>query len=51
MFLMYTAGEEPPSASDVYIRYGYYYGKEHWEEIGKIVDQLTGIRDGEGQYP
>jgi len=51
MFLMYTAGEEPPAASDVYIRYGYYYGKEHWDELEKIVNQLDGIRDQEGQYP
>lgn len=51
IFLMNTGGDEAPAASDVYIRYGYYYGKEHWNEIGKIVDQLEGIRDSEGQYP
>jgi hypothetical protein len=51
VFLLHTGGEEPPSAKDVYIRYGYYYGKEHWEEIGNIVSKLDSQRDENGQYP
>jgi len=51
LFLLYTAGDEEPAAGDVYIRYGYYYGKEHWGEIEKIVNRLESIRNEEGQYP
>lgn len=51
LFLLHTGGKDPPSASDVYIRYGYYYGKEHWGEIEQIVSKLNSYQDEYGQYP
>jgi len=51
VFLVYTAGEEAPSPKDHYLRYGYYYGKEHSEELDRIIQALEGVRNSEGQYP
>jgi hypothetical protein len=51
IFLMATDGEEAPAPSDVYIRYGYYYGLEHFDEIEPIILALKSIKNSEGQYP
>jgi len=49
--LRFTDGEEPPATTDEYIRYGYYYGKEHWTEIAPITEALEGLRQQDGEYP
>ena len=49
--LRFTDGEETPGADDRYVRYGYYYGKEHWNDIGPIVSALEGARQQNGEYP
>ncbi len=49
--LRFTDGNEAPAGTDKYIRYGYYYGKEHWADIGPIVDALEGLRQQDGEYP
>jgi hypothetical protein len=51
VLLYATNGEEPPAPEDEYIRYGYYYGKEHLETIQPIIDALAGEKERDGQYP
>ena len=51
IMLYFTDGQETPAPGDEYIRYGYYYGKEHIDEIQPIIDALAGEKEREGQYP
>lgn len=51
IFLLATEGQEPPAPADVYVRYGYYYGLEHWDDLEPIILGLKSIKNGEGQYP
>jgi hypothetical protein len=51
VYLEFTNGEETPSLSDRYIKYGYYYALEHWDSLGPIVDALEGQKRANGQYP
>ncbi|MCH7471791.1 hypothetical protein IIA79_02435 [bacterium] len=49
--LVFTDGAEPPATSDVYVRYGYYFGKEHMDDLQPIIDALRWSKENEGQYP
>jgi hypothetical protein len=49
--LEYTGGEQPPAREDIYLRYGYYYGKEHWHEFEPIIEALEVEKFNEKEYP
>lgn len=49
--LFATDGEEIPAPDDKYIRYGYYFGKEHMGDIQPAIDFLEQVKDAEGRYP
>jgi hypothetical protein len=40
-----------PVHDDVYVRYGYYYGLEHMDELKPVIDALEAIRQQDGEYP
>ena len=40
-----------PVDGDDYLRYGYWYGKDHWSVLKPIVDGLEELRKQNGQYP
>jgi len=49
--LVSTNGEEEQGAKDIYIHYGYYYGKENWSEFKPIIEALSAAKQQNGQYP
>jgi len=51
VLLQFTDGAEPAESSDVYVRYGYYYGKEHLSDLQEIIDALEQVKRHDGQYP
>lgn len=51
IFLLIAEDNETPAPGDVYVRYGYNYGLEHWAEVEPIILALQSIRNSEGQYP
>jgi hypothetical protein len=44
-------GSEAPDPKDVYIRYGYYFGLEHMDELQPLIDALKTKYDDDGEYP
>jgi hypothetical protein len=42
---------ELPSPNDVYVVYGYAYGRENWEQIEEVIDAIEGYKQAYGQYP
>lgn len=51
VLLEYTGGDEVPARDDIYLRYGYYYGKEHMSELEPIIKALDTDKFNEKQYP
>lgn len=49
--LVATDGEELADPKDVYLRYGYYYGKEHMDRIQSVIDSIEGHKSADGTYP
>jgi hypothetical protein len=49
--LVYKADGSMPGDSDRYLRYGYWYAKDHWTSIKPIIDNLESAKKEEGQYP
>lgn len=48
---LHPATEELPDSRDIYLVYGYHYGRENWDEIGTVVDAIEAHKQLEGQYP
>ncbi len=46
-----TGGDELADPKDVYLRYGYYYGKEHMDRIQSVIDSIENRKSPAGSYP
>ncbi len=49
--LTYTAEGSMPNDNDHYLRYGYWYGQDHWSLLEPVVEGLESLRTSKGQYP
>lgn len=45
-----TKGDEPAGEKDFYLRYGYYWGREHMAQIKDVTDALEGYKQGEAKH-
>lgn len=48
--LEYLPDGSYPESDDVYLRYGYWYGKDHWSDLQPIVENLEAAKESSG-YP
>ena len=49
--LTYNVDGTFPSDEDHYLRYGYWYGRDHWSLLKPVVDNLESQKQSQGQYP
>jgi hypothetical protein len=49
--LLSTGGEAEINSDDQYVRWGYYYGREHLAELQQVADAIEKYRSREGELP